>query len=235
LIPFYIAGTILVLIQYMGITEQALGLRRGSPYFYFKLGQPLWLLALSFLLLVFIFIALIVAVSFAGGLLTPTLIAAGGRVAGALAAVLLFLALFCGVLYIALRLGFLIPPVVVAENRMGLARAWELGKGNFWRIFIIVLVVLLPILVLTGILIFGVLAQGLPPSPGPNPDPAQLAQYRAAVSAAQAAMAARMASYWYITYPIYLIITVVFYGLSAAAQAFAYRALVPEDIAETFS
>jgi hypothetical protein len=32
------------------------------------------------------------------------------------------------------RLWFFLPPVVVAEGGLGLARSWQLGGGNFWRI-----------------------------------------------------------------------------------------------------
>jgi hypothetical protein len=35
---------------------------------------------------------------------------------------------------------FFLPTVVVAEGGLGLARSWELGAGNFWRIVALVVV-----------------------------------------------------------------------------------------------
>ena len=235
LIPFYLVMLVLVLMQYMGFTELALGQRQGSPYFYFKLGQPLWLLVLSFVLLILIFIAIGLPMAMGIGLLSGALVAAGGKLAGGLAGAILGLILPCGFIYFVVRLSFLLAPIVVAEKHIGLKRAWTLGKGNFWRMFVIILAVALPILVIGGIAMFSVMFKGMPPPPTAGADPAQMAQYRAAVAAWQAAMMGRMLGYWYITYPAYIAFTVLFYGLSAAAQAFAYRALVPEDIADTFS
>jgi hypothetical protein len=59
---------------------------------------------------------------------------------------------WCGFLYVIFRWSFFIAPVVVAEGRIGLGRAWQLGRGNFWRIFAILLIVSLPISVAGGIL-----------------------------------------------------------------------------------
>jgi hypothetical protein len=42
------------------------------------------------------------------------------------------------------RLFFFIAPVVVAEEQIGLVRAWELGGGNFWRMFATAFVVFVP-------------------------------------------------------------------------------------------
>jgi len=36
--------------------------------------------------------------------------------------------------------------------------------------------------------------------------------------------------YWYITYPLGIVFVVVFYGLAAGAQCFAYRALTEDKI-----
>jgi hypothetical protein len=49
------------------------------------------------------------------------------------------------------RLTFLLPAVVVAEERIGLGRAWELGGGNFWRMFAVVIAVFVPVAIGFGI------------------------------------------------------------------------------------
>lgn len=57
----------------------------------------------------------------------------------------------CVMIYAALRLYFFLPSVVVAENRIGLGRSWSLGGGNFWRIFVVTLLVVVPISIITGL------------------------------------------------------------------------------------
>jgi hypothetical protein len=54
--------------------------------------------------------------------------------------------------YVALRLVFLLPAVVVAEERIDLARSWALAKGNMWRIVGLILAVLLPVEIAAGML-----------------------------------------------------------------------------------
>ena len=234
LLPFYLVTLILILMQYVGFTEQALGLRKGSPYFYFKLGQPLWRLVLSFLLTFVIVLATMLAMALIIGALGGIVAATGAGVAGGLVVALITLILYCGFIYLVVRLTFLMTPVVVAENQIGLRRAWALGKGNFWRMFVIILAVTLPIFTVSVILMMTFLFRGMP-LPPPGADPAQLAQYRAAAAAWQAGVTARMIGSWYITYPVYIVFTVLFYGLSASAQAFAYRAISPDDPAAEFS
>src|SRR5215469_11545497 len=40
MVPFYLLSMFLLFMQIAGITEQALGLRTGSRYFYFSVGKP---------------------------------------------------------------------------------------------------------------------------------------------------------------------------------------------------
>ena len=59
-------------------------------------------------------------------------------------AVVLVIAVYIFGIYALIRTSFFIPAVVVAENHIGLRRAWHLGRGNFWRIIGIMIVVMLP-------------------------------------------------------------------------------------------
>jgi len=52
-------------------------------------------------------------------------------------------------LYVALRLVFLLAAVTVAEEKIDLIRAWQLSQGNFWRIFLVSLATILPILLVS--------------------------------------------------------------------------------------
>ena len=49
--------------------------------------------------------------------------------------------------YTIVRMGFLLSPTVVSEDKAGLQRSHDLSRGNFWRIVAIVLALILPILV----------------------------------------------------------------------------------------
>ena len=239
LIPYYILALLLLLMQIVGITEQALGKRKGSPFFYFNIGRPLWLLAGSMLLLVLVFVGVILAAGLGGALLTllGALLSGGSRAVSALVLAIGFVAVYLVMIYVLVRLTFLMTPVVVAENRIGLGRAWQLGKGNFWRMFLVLLSILVPVFAIEIIFLFGFLSAGMPPAAPPGASPAQLQAAQAAMQAWSAGVTARMNHYWFVTYPFFLVFSLVLYGLLSGAQAFAYRALVSDHLesAEAFS
>ena len=76
-------------------------------------------------------------------------------------------------LYSLVRLGFLLIPVIAArEPGFGVARGWALGRGNFWRMFVILIVNWLPLLVLELVLVFlggGTGSVDFPTTPGAPP------------------------------------------------------------------
>jgi hypothetical protein len=150
----------------------------------------------------------------------------------------------CGILvaygaliYIAVRLFYLIAPVVVAENKIDLIRAWTLTRGNFWRIFGIWLAIGIPFgllaIVVYGLAlgweflfpfsIFSVMAQH-------NPD-----AMRSFMQHEFHDWSRNMATAWQahllIIAPVSLLLSTLWYGLSNGAAAFAYRALVPIEVA----
>jgi len=236
LLPFYIVTLVLTLMQFAGMTEEALGTRKGSRFFYFNLGRPLWRLAGTFVLFLLVAIGMIIgavvgvaAISFLGGL--------AGTVGRGIAVAVGTIAIYLGLIYAWVRASFLLSPVAIAEDRIGLGRAWSLGKGNFWRVFLILLAILVPVTVIDILFMFGFVWDGMPPAAPAGATPAQLQAAQAAAQAWNAAMTARMTHYWFITYPFFLIFTLLFFGLIVGAQAFAYRALIPdhEDAAEAFS
>lgn len=57
----------------------------------------------------------------------------------------------CALCYIALRMMYFIPAVVVAEKSMSLERTWVLTGRNFWRILVIYLLTALPFAVVAWI------------------------------------------------------------------------------------
>lgn len=236
LILFYVVAFILLFMQVIGIAQLALERHKGPVWFYFTFSRPMWRLIGSFLLLI---VAVIVGwiVVVLGGVLTGALLGVVAKGANnvmfgltvVLVAGLVMFVLQCGYLYCLVRLTFLLTPVVAAEAEgFALGRSWTLGKGNFWRMFAVLLVVLIPFLVFEFALLFGFMFRGIQ-FPPPHPTAGQTAAYQAAINARVLEMMNAVSHYWFITYPLFIAIMVVFYGSIVGAQCFAYRALTEDE------
>jgi len=233
LVPFYLLSMFLLFMQITGITQQALGLRTGSPYYYFNAGKPVWHLIGAFLLAIFVVVIGYLLVIVAGvlfglliGLLSKVL-----NFSTAIRTALVIIAVavaFCVYVYSIVRLTFLLNPVVVAQTRIDLRRSWSLAGGNFWRIVLVLLAVLTPVMAIMTFLMLHFLYQGMPPALPLHASADQIAANQAMVNAWSAAMMQRTADNWYIVYPAYGVAAVLMYGLACGAQSFAYRVLVPE-------
>ncbi|MDE2184343.1 MAG: hypothetical protein KGJ78_15085 [Alphaproteobacteria bacterium] len=149
---FFVVAIIAVSMMIAGLMRHALGQKTSMTFVYFSLGANVWRMAGAFILCWLV-------VMFAGALLAG---ACAAFYALAFAAIPkpwngLVLAVFilcavCAWVYTAIRLTFFIPAVVVAENRIGLGRSWQLGGGNFWRIFVIYLLIIMPVAFVGGII-----------------------------------------------------------------------------------
>jgi hypothetical protein len=232
-IPFYLLALLLMSMQFIGLARLALGLHRGPAWIYFSLGKPVWRLIGSILLLV---VAMIVGwlIALLGTLLIGFLLGLVAKAANfpPLTATIAFviaigiIAVWCGYFYCLIRLTFLLLPVI-ADERPGLAlgEAWTLGKGNFWRMFAVLLVIMLPFLILEGIM-FLWLFHGVP-FPHAPATTEQTASFQAALNAHMVTMVNGISHYWYLIYPVAVVFTVILYGMAVAAQCFAYRSLAP--------
>ena len=149
---FGVAVLIVYAMMITGLMGLSLGQKTTPTFVYFSLGANVWRMILAFILCEIVVIVL-------AGILTalvmlfkhlamPYIPHPGGPLLFAL----LIIVAVCVFLYTAVRLTFFIPAVVVAENRIGLGRSWELGGGNFWRIIVIYLLVLLPVAIVAGII-----------------------------------------------------------------------------------
>ena len=168
-----------------------------------------------------LFIAIILALMFglilaaiAAGLMGQ---AAGSKViAGGVVTVVLVAGL-CVLLVSLVRLGFLLVPITVAEEKISFERGWLLTQGNFWRIASVLFIVTLPTLIVLCIASFalmgreldalGQVAQHLAPQ-------AIMERYRMIVSAHAPELIG-----------INLIVTPFTLGLTLGAAAAGYKAL----------
>lgn len=149
---FGIAVLIAYAMMITGLMRLSLGQTTTPTFVYFSLGANVWRMILAFILCEVMILVL-------GGVLAALVMLFKALAmphiphpAGSLLFAVLILAAVCAFLYAAVRLTFFIPAVVVAENRIGLGRSWELGGGNFWRIIVIYLLVLLPVAIVAGII-----------------------------------------------------------------------------------
>jgi hypothetical protein len=230
--PLYLVIFVILFMQIIGIAKLALGIKKGPAWFYFSFGKPVWrLIGSLLLLLVAMFVGALavllggVAMGFLVGLLTKAVnnnLFTG--IVGILAVVAM-IALWCAYFYALVRLTFFLVPVIAAEEQgFALARCWTLGHRNFWRAFVVLLAIVAPMFVLEFAFLFGFVFRGLP-FPTDHADAAQAAIFQAAINARSVEMVQAMYHYWYLTFPIAIVVMVLFYGAYIGAPCFAYRAL----------
>jgi hypothetical protein len=128
----------------VGLQERALGRVQGPTFFYFSLGGSVWrMVGAMFLLIVSIIV--IVALSIAAAVAVSIVAINHIPHYGPVVAAVMSIVTSCWVIYACVRLSFFLPAVVVAEGHIGLGRSWELGGGNFWRIFVIYFAIIVPV------------------------------------------------------------------------------------------
>ena len=215
-----------ILLQAMiatAVTQFALGLRPGGAVFHIAAGPAEFRLFGAILL----YYVVCFCMGMAFGLLALALIAVAKVPAVASVAFLILVAALCALIYTAVRLGFLIAPVTVAEQHVSLTRGWTLMKGNFWRSFVVILSVVVPYLLIVYAIIVAMVGPSHLFAPFPtNPDAiAQDMEVRFAP------LKAHMPLYIGLT----LIIAPFGIGLNLGAAAAAYRTLAAEHAREPAS
>jgi hypothetical protein len=215
-----------------------LGMRTGTTFVYFSLGAAIWRFLALWLLVIVALIALVIGLAIAigiivaiGGIVLGQFLHGGpAEIVGALAAVLFILIFYGAIIYLTVRLTFFIPPVVVAEKQIDLARVWQLSHGNFWRIFAVGLAIYIPLLLVMG----AVMAAIYGPVLFQFPNLIMLAMHNAPEATVQAqtqawseALQARGLAMWPYNAAFELLFGTISYGLTYSASAFAYREILP--------
>jgi hypothetical protein len=155
----FVFGFIVSAMVSVGLQRIALGLHPRPVYVFFSLGAPVWRMAAALFLagLVVLFVALLSA-----AVAAALWFAAGGLGAAVwLIRVVIVLAACAFLIYVALRLLFFLPAVVVSEETIGIERAWILGGNNFWRILIVTVAVIFPIAIVFHILSWALLGSSV--------------------------------------------------------------------------
>ncbi len=215
------------LMTTVGLTRKALGLMEGTTFVYFSLGAAAWRLLGASLLIVLIYIGtivLFVVVAVVWALFGQKFLPHG---AAMLVDVLGIIAMVLWLIYMMVRLTFFVPAVVVAEETIGIGRSWQLGAGNFWRIFLTFFMVALPPLIVFGMVnsIVSTSLYGAMPIPtfigNPHPDPQQVLNFYKQILT-------RMGPLMLALQFVYVVIARALY---AGAVATAYRGVTATDSA----
>lgn len=212
---FSAAALILYAMNCVAVTRQALGLRKGAASFHFQLGRPEWRM---FAAIVICGLLLVSAIGIYVMLGTAVFSAVRGAPAPALLAAVYMVAGFCAVAWFALRLAFLLAPIVVAEERVDLVRAWMLSRRNFWRMLAVVLAVTVPLLLVQGAALAAI------------GGPALFVPLPANATAAAAALQERLGlldQHMPSMIGLMLVLAPFSLGLTLGAASFSYRTLVP--------
>lgn len=216
---------ILFFAQMTTVMKVALGIKQEIPLIDFPFGKDMWRLLGAFIVAGLAIVAMLIAFALAAGVLSFLLSATGmGKPLLAILVGLLFVIGYGGMIFVIFRFLFLLAPVNIAEQRLGIGRAWQLSQGNFWRSFLIVLAILLPMIVAEYAVMFA--AIGWPPMPhGEGPQAFEARRLEWNIATLQA-----MVTYWYIALPFFALLMVVYIGTICGAQAFAYRKLTEDKI-----
>ena len=231
-IPALICAVLLGVMLTTGFTSRALGLMKGTTFFYFNLGASFWRMFAALFVAGLILAILRVLLQAIGHVwahfIAPTLPPGVAIIIGVLGA----LALAAIFVYAVVRLLFLLPSVVVAEERIGIGRAWFLCGGNFWRAFLSMLAVLLPATIVFGLL-SAVLFLGafrdfpMPPFAGEvRPSPQEAVDY---VNKVVPFVVNFLKSNWPLLLVLQIAYAIVRTALFAGSSANAYLGVAPED------
>jgi hypothetical protein len=136
LISFLLVGLLLSAMMSVPVMQLALGSRKQGALAHFAFGPPEWRLFRAGLGVAGFLFALLVIVS-----MGTTALLGMGTLNANLASLGLF---YVCLIFFILRFGFFLPAVAVAESGPVLPRSWLMSAGNFWRILVIFLAVVVP-------------------------------------------------------------------------------------------
>jgi hypothetical protein len=214
-----ITGAFAQAMVYVGLMRKALGQHPAPVYIFFSLGSQVWQMIGSYLLLGLLAWGLI-ALAGAAVTVISLLLQKYAPNFQVLVTVLLAIACYVGAIYAIIRVMFFIPAVVVAENHIGIRRAWHLGKGNFWRIVGVILLVVMPLGFAMSTITQGIMQTvvGAPATLQPGASPAEVQAFIDKMLTGFI----KIAPYFAGLEVIYLILLS---GLLAGASAAAYKSV----------
>jgi hypothetical protein len=206
----------------VGILRHAIGEKTSTTFIWFSLGGRVWRMVAMSLLFLVVYVVLEISAIILFAVLNVALHAMPfiPHVVQGLANAALAVAAFLAIMYVIVRLFFFLPAVIVAEHRISPSRAWDLSKGNVWRIVVLLLAVIVPVCVLTGVVVCATLfTTVVPEAMRHHPKgPEQVFEFLKSVLPVLPAIAG-----------IYLVSIVAVTGLALGAMGRAYKAVTAPD------
>ncbi len=145
LLCYLVARLLFTAVMCVPLVQLAAGQRKDGVLVHFAFGPPEWRLFRALMGLAAFMMGVVLL---AGTVLNMTRGASGLMEQLGAAALL---ALLCGAIVMGVRFTVLLPAVAVHEEGALLPRCWKLSAGNFWRLALIVLATLGPILILATV------------------------------------------------------------------------------------
>ncbi|MDE1937668.1 MAG: hypothetical protein KGI68_01490 [Alphaproteobacteria bacterium] len=228
---FELVCIVLMSMVAVAITREILSPLKRPVFLRFGLGATEFRVVggyFGLLVLMIVFFVFIVLLGVVAGIAIkaalPFVVSAGSGapmakiVAGAAAALIGFIA-FLALIYIFVRLSFLLAPAAVIDGGFGIEQSWKLTKGNFWRIIVIGLATLVPIMLVAVIAQIAIVGPEMfNPHLEAVKDPAAHLRYSVENMRQLAAHLPMLMGLSFLLAPLS-------YGLTFAPAAFAYRAL----------
>jgi len=203
-------------------------MRKGSALFNVPFGPSMWRLVGAYVMYVFVVALLVIACAVAARVGRETVQAGLGYTKTAIALGTLAAVLFLvgASIFIAVKMSFFLAPVAVAERKASLIRSWELSKGNFWRLFAIALAIAIPLGLVDFAIDYALVGADAFPHVKTQMSGAELAAYRAHQQEMTRHAFEVSGQYWYVYYPLQLLIELIGYSVAAGASACAYQSLM---------
>ena len=229
LFAFQIVSLIMTAVIGVAVTREILSPLKRPLLLRFSLGPTEMRLTGAFValfVLMILFLLVCVVIAMVAGLTLNSAMSGTPGLTGAQRAMglgaLIAVCLSPVLIFLVLRLGFMVVPSVVMEGKFGIERSWQLTKGNVWRIVAISLAVAVPLLIVTAGIEVAIL----------GPDYFQHSMGLLGDKAAQARQSAEQMRVMVAKLPFLMGMSFVLapftYGLIFAAPAFAFRALTAE-------
>jgi hypothetical protein len=222
---FGVASLVAAAMVTVNLMRHALGLKQTTTFAYFSLGLPVWRMVGAYLLAGIVLFVLIIVLVLVGAILGFVLYHHMDKGPAVAAIVAISLLLFCAFIYSVARLCFFLPAVVVAEQRIGLGRAWKLGGGNFWRIFVVWLLVAIPVWFVVGIVLQATILPILLSELTKLPQHPNMQDIKPLLQAVAHAMPVMI--------PVLFLSGIVFRAVMAGAIGTAYNAVIAPKVEKT--
>ena len=210
-LAFSTTALVLYSMNFVSVTRQALGIRQGAASVHFSLGWPEWRMFVGIVVSGLILTAAMGLYLMLGSLI----FSASGSAVMAVVATVYAIVGFCALVWFALRLVFVLAPLIVTEERVDLVRGFLLMRGNVWRALAVALAVTVPLLIVQCLAV-GVIA-----------GPGFFAPLPADTAAALSRRFRELDSHMPALIGLALLLTPFNLGLMLGASSFAWRTLVP--------